>query len=109
MDGQKRKTVTTDDGQSASVRRNLNSGYLCNVGSLDHSEYVMEAGMKFLHDNMELLVMIVVGFMTWGAFMNALIKCELHTHRDELSDAWVKLVFMLLIFTAVSALVILIN
>ena len=65
--------------------------------------------MKFLHDNMELLVMIVVGFMTWGAFMNVLIKCELHIHRDELSDAWVKLVFMLLIFTAVSALIILID
>lgn len=65
--------------------------------------------MKFLHDNMGLLVMIVVGFMTWGAFMNVLIKCESYTHRDELSAAWVKLVFMMLIFTAVSALVILID
>ena len=101
--------VTTDDGQSASVRSNLNSGYLCNVGSLDHSEYVMEAGMKFLHDNMELLVLIVVGFMTWGAYMNVLIKCNPHTYLDELSAACVKFVFMLLIFTAISALVILID
>ena len=65
--------------------------------------------MKFLHDNMELLVMIVVGFMTWGAFMNVLIKCESHIHRDELSAACVKFVFMLLIFTSVSALIILID
>ena len=63
--------------------------------------------MKFLHDNMELLAMIVVGFMTWGAFMNVLIKCEIHTHRDVLIAAWVKLVFMMLIFTTVSAFVIL--
>lgn len=63
--------------------------------------------MKFLHDNMELLVMIVVGFMTWGAFMNVLIKCVSHTYRDVLIVAWVKLTFMLLLFTAVSAFVIL--
>ena len=65
--------------------------------------------MKFLHDNMELLVMIVVGFMTWGAYMNVLIKCNPHTYLDELNVACVKFVFMLLIFTAVSALVILID
>lgn len=63
--------------------------------------------MKFLHDNMELLAMIVVGFMTWGAFMNVLIKCVSHTYRDVLIVAWVKLAFMLLLFTAVSAFVIL--
>lgn len=63
--------------------------------------------MKFLHDNMELLAMIVVGFMMWGAFMNVLIKCGLHTHRDTLIAAWVKLIFMLVLFAAVSAFVIL--
>ena len=56
---------------------------------------------------LKLLVMSVVGFMVWGAFMNVLIKCESHTYRDALIAAWVKLVFMLLLFTAVSAFVIL--
>lgn len=63
--------------------------------------------MLMIISNLKLLAMIVVGFATWGAFMNVLFKCEPHTYRDELGDACVKLAFMILLFIAVSAFVIL--
>lgn len=56
---------------------------------------------------LKILAMIVVGFMTWGAYMNVLIKCNPHTYLDELGAACIKLVVMMLLFTVVAAFVVL--
>lgn len=63
--------------------------------------------MLIITSNLKLLAMIVVVFMTLGAVINVLIKCEPKTYRDELGDACAKLVFMILLFITVSSFVIL--